>query len=626
MDSSPVNQQFLHSGFSGVADSVVGCSNRLWGIVEERCCQRALALWAAYTKNIERRIVSCYPLNMYARAQRLSCLAFCVPPELSFGDKIVQVAQSIFREEDNNIFWRSTVQGKIAASLERFLNVAASNPSVKSICDQHIAWLNARAVHEDREENVLLLKAVQGENFRAAALLEAVLNGASYIWEAMPEDIVSSYSTHIHHINEQLKRLQSEQITRKAYEECCRLVERLSLDFQYVATAIYQLFVQELEKIDMKQIWKERQVLLTHEVSELLFGALGKEKDFEDNKVLVKEKVFKVRVIRQVSPDKVALVVKTRVFRNNKSVHHYLDLSLQQGQNLVVKEWARIMFPKFITQEARWKEVINWRNLLQLDSNILPMRPIVEEVEGNQSILGVDAPWCREGTLFDIASNPTALAAWPVEKRIRCLIQVVRILAKLHACGGVDLDVKGSNILRKGEDGVWRIDFGSIHRVGKGVFTGSRTTRQYTSPEQFSSAWIPYQPIDMWAFALVMVEVFHGLKANSYLYSDWLEEFSDDPSCPKSVKVILNKIEDMPNHLCHWPEECFCNPQYFEGMNILWGMIRNRLLKGLDSSLPTTALIARLLSTLPEERPTAGQTMQALEQILANLTPGLYNT
>jgi len=554
---------------------------------------------------------------------RFVCLSFCVSPNWADGyvlSKIEQMAQSSFSQDvDDNKFWQDLLQRMIMATQKRFSGNTKTDPAIKTIYDHHLNWLNTLSTSQDRAQNVSLLWDVQRANLRLEALVERIVQKSSLPWIPLPRGFLDPILSQEESINKQIhalkaKILASENVTEKEYDDCCNSIQGVSLALYGILSKINDIFCESLNKIHIEDIWGDNKRSVMRELFTLLLSSVGQGKSVT-KKMVVRGGDLKVKLKCRFSCKSLDFYFKTRIFRSNKSVYRCFGLTLESNEISMTEETAYLRFRRFLSQEFRNNELSNWRMLLRASPHVLPMTPKIK----NGIIKGAITPWCRDGDLFSIVSDPERLTAWSMDNRIRCLIQMLRVLNKLHSLNGVDTDFKTANVLRKDESSVWRTDFGSIHRARHGVFCGSRTTREYTSPEQLSPAWTPDTSLDMWAAGLFMVELFHGIEANIYVRFDWLKKFCNDPKCPESIKKLLKGIFTDRGDSSRWPDQYFTDPQYVTDMQLLWGIIRDKLVESLDPSHPTTSLITRLLSCVPKNRPTAKEAIRELKEILSSL-------
>jgi len=548
--------------------------------------QSFLATWKSCLDGVNREIKGFSGADRLQMV-RLSRLAFCTLPEVERDFQ--KERATLFERVDDEGFWKSLVEGKIRASIERFLE--NKKPALQSICKLHLNYLSSLPKYQKREQNVLLLEAVQRANLRAAALVEEIEGSSIYNFRAIAERFQSSLIPQVTATHRELHVLLQDRTIRK-YQGCCESVQKLSLQVQEVFGRVSGALCNFFQQADMGPVWKEKQEKLMNETMTFLFETLGKASPLTYKKLLEQENP-KTKIKCLLHHCGATISIKTRVFKNNKNIYHVLKISLQEQALSLVQQNAYIKFRKHQSQVSRAIEITAWQLFLRDVPNILPMTSVTKMVGRSLFYKGALTPWCREGDMHDLISSPQLMAMWPRQKRVACLLQIAWALKGIHDLGYLYMDLKSANILRQSEDRVLLTDFGSTVKIGSGPYQGGQTTRGYTPPEQFSSNWVPYASGDWWSFGLVVVEFLYGIEKNKFLYYKWKKE------------------------------ESFENPKYFSSMKKQWERIRNELVKDLHDKPEIISFISRLLSIDPAKRPKDDEVIRELRNIYVNAGEGL---
>ena len=549
--------------------------------------QSFLATWKSYLDGVNREIKK---FSGAERLQmvRLSRLAFCTLPEVERDFQMERAA--LFERVDDEGFWKNLVEDKITASIARFSKSA--EPSLQPIYKFHIKYLASLPQYQKRDQNVLLLEEVQRANLKVAALAEEIVGTSVYNFRAIADRFQSSLIPQIDFAHRELQALlEVDPIQKGAYQHCCDTVQRLSLQVRGAFIKASEAFLNSFNQADMGSVWKEKQERLMKETMTFLSETLGKVAPSTCKKLLEKESP-EVRVKCRLGLCKAIISIKTKLFENNKTIYHLLVARLKEQELPLIKQRAYIKFRNFQLDDSRVREINFWQIFLRNVPNILPMFPVTKLVDGLPFYKGAITPWCKEGDMHGVISNPRLMAIWSSKKRIACLLLVALALRAIHKLGFVYLDLKSANILRKNEDEVFLTDFGAIGEIGSGPYLGGRTTREYTSPEQFSSKWFADTSVDWWSFGLVMVEFLYGIRKNKFLYYRWNED--------------------------HFKEPC-----YFPSMKLRWKEVRDDLIKGLPDENKISSFISRLLSIDPAKRPGDEDVIRELEHIDVTTGEGL---
>ncbi|KAF9645406.1 kinase-like protein [Thelephora ganbajun] len=267
-----------------------------------------------------------------------------------------------------------------------------------------------------------------------------------------------------------------------------------------------------------------------------------------------------------------------------------------------------------------------WKRLTH--PNIVPLLGIT--ITPFQLISG----WMSGGDLSEYIKNNSDA------DRIGLLSDVAKGLCYLHSCNVIHGDLKGPNILvdNSGHARVADFGFAMVTRNLDSIPSASRHngyTPRWTAPEILDEG--PHsKEADMFAFAMVMIEVFTGAVP-----------FSDKSSPVATLSITQGKRPSRPTHptftenlwklmQCCWDQDPHSRPEVSEALQILlapdipgW----KRLITQTLATDERVSLITAIFSDLDQAkmvknliRNDAQTLVDAIDEVLDSLTPQIRET
>lgn len=215
--------------------------------------------------------------------------------------------------------------------------------------------------------------------------------------------------------------------------------------------------------------------------------------------------------------------------------------------------------------------------------HIIEQLPVYKE-KNPQMLKGLAMPWCDKGDVRSFIEGSSAhLSKLELLKRLQIMRQVAIALSSVHEQGFVHCDVKPANIFLKSTGkktcDAFLGDFGLAMRRGDAGF-GYAGTYFYMAPEVWCCRrGLP--AIDMWAFGLIMLQMFCG-------------------KTERSIEEIFPSFRVLE---AHRKKELFLE-------------FRKKLVESLNPQKPLHVLIEQLLREDPADRPTASCVVRELERMI----------
>jgi len=209
----------------------------------------------------------------------------------------------------------------------------------------------------------------------------------------------------------------------------------------------------------------------------------------------------------------------------------------------------------------------------------------VEKIEDSKKIKALRSPWADVGDLHKVLNRRVLKD----EERFQVAIDIATALQKMHAENEVHLDLKAENILISKELRALVADFGRVTSEGKTLST-IITTYAYAAPEMLSSLWKVEPANDMWAFGLILLDLFYGLKSNLYR-----------SSISKHISSTKNEFEDHSK---------------FPEIQETWQTIHGKIVATMNKKeCAVRPLIEKLLDFDPDRRPSAQESVEELSKL-----------
>jgi len=193
----------------------------------------------------------------------------------------------------------------------------------------------------------------------------------------------------------------------------------------------------------------------------------------------------------------------------------------------------------------------------------------------------VRSPWFKEGTLENLFEK----GKLQFEDALRIFIDIMTGVQKFHKQNYAHLDLKPENVLIGKEAEKLRAaltDFGRVSELNA-VYDGAVGSLIYTPPEMFNSQWHPNFSMDIWSAGIIGYELFKGKDKNLF-------RFKED------VNFETEDLRDSSR---------------FRSIRRQWQLLQQKIVKDLDET-PINTLLKKMLSTVPEDRPTAQEVLDRL--------------
>jgi len=191
--------------------------------------------------------------------------------------------------------------------------------------------------------------------------------------------------------------------------------------------------------------------------------------------------------------------------------------------------------------------------------------------------------------------------------------QIARVLVVIHHLGVVHGDLSPNNILV-----TWRAD-GTLDLVltdwdfptGDYVPRNGMVTREYRSPECYASMTLIESPIDIWAFGVILAQLFSGLllfpqdgETQAQKIAQWIDPNDPEKFVGKLSRWIRRERPDIHqqtiDHIARIIADCL---KVDRGQRSVASEIMVRLANCPTAPLPIPALPALPVPTSPDSQP-----------------------